>query len=49
MPGVRHHDLRRRNTCPHCGTILNRTCVTAVGLVMKVAIAVLYVLSQRYW
>ena len=34
---------------PRCGTILNRTGVIAVGLVMKLAIAVLYVLSQRYW
>ena len=49
MPGVRCHDLRQRSTCPRCGTILNRTGVIAVGLVMKLAIAVLYVLSQRYW
>jgi ribosomal protein L40E len=37
------------STCPRCRTILSRTAVAPAGLVALVAIAVLYVLSQRYW
>ena len=37
------------NTCPRCHTILSRTAVAPVGLVALLAIAVLYVLLQRYW
>jgi uncharacterized paraquat-inducible protein A len=36
-------------TCPRCGTILSRTGVVPIGLVMMLVIAVLFVLSQRYW
>jgi RNA polymerase subunit RPABC4/transcription elongation factor Spt4 len=37
------------STCPRCGTILSRTAVAPAGLVALFAIAVLYVLFQRYW
>jgi hypothetical protein len=36
-------------TCPRGGTILNRTGVVPIGPVMMLVIAVLFVLSQRYW
>ena len=37
------------STCPRCRTILSRTAVAPAGLVALLAIAVLYVLLQRYW
>ncbi len=35
--------------CPRCGAILNRTSIIPLGLVITLVVAVLYVLSQRYW
>jgi hypothetical protein len=35
-------------TCPRCGAISNRTLVAPIGLAIMLAIAVLYVLLQRY-
>ncbi len=37
------------STCPRCGAALNRISIIPVGLVVMLVIAVLYVLSQRYW
>jgi RNA polymerase subunit RPABC4/transcription elongation factor Spt4 len=36
-------------TCPRCGAVLNRISIIPVGLLVMLVIAVLYVLSQRYW
>jgi hypothetical protein len=36
-------------TCPRCGAILSRISIIPVGLLVMLVIAVLYVLSQRYW
>jgi uncharacterized paraquat-inducible protein A len=37
------------STCPRCGAIFNRTVVAPVGIAIMLAIAILYVLLQRYW
>jgi uncharacterized paraquat-inducible protein A len=34
--------------CPRCGAIFSRAIVVPVGLAIMLAIAVLYVLLQRY-
>ena len=36
------------SACPRCGAIFNRTVVSRVGIAIMLAIAVLYVLLQRY-
>ncbi len=38
------------SACPRCGAIFKpQTSVVAVGLIIMLVIAILYVLSQRYW
>ena len=39
------------SACPRCGAIVlkPRSSVVAVGLIIMLVIAILYVLSQRYW
>jgi predicted nucleic acid-binding Zn ribbon protein len=39
------------SACPRCGAIVlkSRSSVVAVGLIIMLVIAILYVLSQRYW
>ena len=49
MPGVRRYASAKASISPRCGTILSRTAVAPAGLVAVLAIAVLYVLLQRYW
>ncbi len=35
--------------CPRCGTVLNRLPVLLVGVAIMLALAVLYVLAQRFF
>jgi hypothetical protein len=37
------------SACLRCGTIKPRTSPVAVGLIVMVVVANLYVLLQRYW
>src|SRR3984957_2224254 len=48
MPGGGAMISADASTCPRCRTIFSRTAVAPAGIVALLAIAVLYVLLQRY-
>ena len=47
-PACRAMISANATACPRCGAIFSRAIVVPVGLAIMLAIAVLYVLLQRY-